>query len=50
MRKAFAGAVVLLFLGAAFATGGAGAAEIKVLSTGNMVSILTVGHGRIRAH
>jgi molybdate transport system substrate-binding protein len=41
MRKAFAGAMVLLFLGTTFAIGGAGAAEIKVLSTGNMVSILT---------
>jgi molybdate transport system substrate-binding protein len=37
MRKAFAGAVALLLLGPA---SGAGAAEIKVLSTGNMASIL----------
>jgi molybdate transport system substrate-binding protein len=41
MRKAFAGAMVLLFLGAALGSIGAGAAEIKVLSTGNMVAILT---------
>ena len=38
MKKAFTGALVLLLLGVA---SGAGAAEIKVLSTGNMVSILT---------
>jgi molybdate transport system substrate-binding protein len=40
MRKAFAGAGVSVLLLAAI-HGGAGAAEIKVLSTGNMVSILT---------
>jgi ABC-type molybdate transport system substrate-binding protein len=38
MRQALAGVLVLLFLG--LRAGGAGAAEIKVLSTGNMSSIL----------
>jgi molybdate transport system substrate-binding protein len=40
MRKACANVVAVLLLGTAFA-GNAGAAEIKVLSTGNMVSILS---------
>jgi hypothetical protein len=39
MRQAVAGVMVLLLLG--LGASGARAAEIKVLSTGNMVSILT---------
>ncbi len=41
MRKAFAGGVGLVLLAVAVHASAAGAAEIKVLSTGNMVSILT---------
>ena len=41
MRKAFAGVLGLMLLGVALDASAAGAAEIKVLSTGNMVSILT---------
>src|SRR5712691_8282696 len=41
MRKAFAGVLGLVLLGVAVHASAAGAAEIKVLSTGNMVSILT---------
>jgi len=41
MRKAFAGVLGLMLLGVAVHASAAGAVEIKVLSTGNMVSILT---------
>ncbi len=41
MRKAFAGVLGLVLLGVAVHASAAGAVEIKVLSTGNMVSILT---------
>ena len=41
MRKAFAGVLGLVLLGVALDASAAGAAEIRVLSTGNMVSILT---------
>jgi molybdate transport system substrate-binding protein len=41
MKKSLMGAAALLYLGLALPPGGAGAAEIKVLSTGNMISILT---------
>jgi molybdate transport system substrate-binding protein len=45
MRTLFAGAVALLCLGLAPYGGTAGAAEIKVLSTGNMQSILAEAKG-----
>ena len=41
MTRCSMGTMALLFLGLALPAGNAGAAEIKVLSTGNMVSILT---------
>ena len=41
MTRRSMGTMALLFLGLALPAGNAGAAEIKVLSTGNMVSILT---------
>src|ERR1700693_5481056 len=41
MTRRSTGTMALLFLGLALPAGNAGAAEIKVLSTGNMVSILT---------
>jgi molybdate transport system substrate-binding protein len=40
MKTSFVGATALLCLGLAWFTGSAGAAEVKVLSTGNMISIL----------
>ena len=40
MKKAYASVVAVLLLGTAIGAGNAGAAEIKVLSTGNMASIL----------
>src|SRR3979490_3363236 len=41
MTRLTMGTVALLLLGLALPAGGVGAAEIKVLSTGNMVNILT---------